>query len=391
MICLDEAYRPRSGQFVAAIAGGMHTIDALVEVYGRNVVELDAELRQYLRRSTLNAVVFNMRLVKISDNLPAAPADPFDVALTLADINNRRGLEQQTGDALGRLAAQHPARSEPHQALGYLELRTAGSEAAIAHFRKAYELGSRNPRFLYDYGRIAAGRDINEGIRALSDLLAAEPNRADVRLDLASMQLSARRHRDAFDTLLPLKQVTPEQAPKLFRALAYAAQGMGDREEARKAASRWSRHASGAEAAEANRFLEYLDNAERAREALPQSLAQPFPDPSGDAPRRLLRRPDEPEEVAPPPPKEVKGDFVRLECNQEPGPHLVLAVDSRELSFLIDQPDDIVLMGKGTDTVELRCGPQPKTPVRIEFADPGDSHPGVTGLLRVLDFNPERD
>ena len=56
---------------------------------------------------------------------------------------------------------------------------------------KAYSLGARSPRWLWDYGRLAEGEHHQEAMQAFSELLKQQPERTDVRMELAGVQLSS--------------------------------------------------------------------------------------------------------------------------------------------------------------------------------------------------------
>ena len=79
----------------------------------------------------------------------------FDVKLALADLTNRPGKEAETRKTLEDLAREDPKRPEPWAGLGYLAWRGNQIAEAVEAFGKAYELGDRSPRLLWDYGRLA--------------------------------------------------------------------------------------------------------------------------------------------------------------------------------------------------------------------------------------------
>ena len=82
--------------------------------------------------------------------------------------------------------------------------------------------GSRNPQMLWDYGRMSGGSHPAQAERALTTLLADQPNRIDVRLVLGQIQMSNKQAKDAIETLGLIKKITPADAPRLFQILAFA-------------------------------------------------------------------------------------------------------------------------------------------------------------------------
>ncbi len=117
------------------------------------------------------------------------PAQAFDVKLTLLDLSNRVGKEAETRQKLNDLASEYPKRPEPQAALGYLAWRAGEREPAARAFAAAFELGGRNPQMLWDYGRMAGNSDPSGAARALHALLDVQPDRLEVRLALAGVQL----------------------------------------------------------------------------------------------------------------------------------------------------------------------------------------------------------
>jgi hypothetical protein len=63
----------------------------------------------------------------------------------------------------------------------------------------------------------------------LKELAALEPNRAEVRIELAWSQYFAGQLNDASTTLAGITVETAEQAPRYFAALANVQLGLGDR------------------------------------------------------------------------------------------------------------------------------------------------------------------
>ena len=138
-------------------------------------------------------VFFPVKLASSREKFPATPAPSFDVKLALADLTNRPGKEADTRKALEDLTREDPKRPEPWAGLGYLAWRDGRNAEAVEAFGKAYELGARSPRFLWDFGRLAEREHPEAAINALTDLHKLESQRLDVRMELAALHLNARR------------------------------------------------------------------------------------------------------------------------------------------------------------------------------------------------------
>ena len=89
------------------------------------------------------------------------------------------------------------------------------SAGAVKDFGAAFALGGRNPQMLWDYGRLAANSDPASATTALSALLELQPARVDVRLELASIQLSGHNGREALEILSAIKPPPPPMRPVL--------------------------------------------------------------------------------------------------------------------------------------------------------------------------------
>jgi Flp pilus assembly protein TadD len=260
MLVLSNAYRAGFRQLLAEIQAGTGSEEALTKTYQKPLAQVEKELREYLRGDSFRAVLFPLKLEKPTGELPSEPAPSFDVQFMLADLTDRPGREQEAQKKFEQLALAEPQRSETYTALGYLAGRRGRLEDARRNFEKAFELGTRNPRMLWDYGRMTGNSDIAGSIRILKRLLGEQPERVDVRLELADLQLTSKRSDAALEMLKPVRKVDKEQAPRLFRILAYANLEAGNREEARIAARRFQEVAETSEhKSEAARLLDYLD------------------------------------------------------------------------------------------------------------------------------------
>ena len=267
--------------------------------------------------------------------------------------------------------------------LAYLEWRDKQLVSARDHFGKAFALGDRNPKMLWDYGRMAAGAEPSKAAEALAELLKQAPDRLEVRLELASVELNSHHAKEALETLAPVKKVTPADAPRLLMLLTYANLSAGDRVTARNAADQWKKVAATQEDRDrADRVLQSIENS--------RSEAVNVPAPAigeNDVAPRLAHRDTKPEpEHATVRRPSVAGKFVELRCGTSTA--LVIETDNGRKMFRIDDPSKLVVNGT-SQTMELTCGLQKPVPVRVEF-DPADSSSpaSIEGVARALHFNP---
>lgn len=379
MLALSPAYHPEYSRFLAAMRNGGDSADALQKVYGKSISELEKDLIRYLHGGSFQAALFPLKLEKGPESTPTEAMAPMDVKLALVDLINRPGREDEVEQRLKALSTEDSQRPDPYVSLGYLSLRRQKREEAQKYFAKAFALGSQNTRMLWDYGRLIPGENRREAIRVLQRLLMEEPENLDVRLFLAGLQLADKRPQDALQSLNVVKKVNAEDAPRLFKMLAFSNSESGNTIEAQSAAQRWvdtARTASDRE--NALHFQNYLlDSRTGSKPATELSAvtANSLPEPS---PPRSTRH-DWPF---------ATGSFVELKCDGSQAT-IVLKTTNGTRSFLIQDPTKIFVGGKGERTVDLNCGPQPGVPVRIDYEPAGTAGLALDGFVRAIHFTTE--
>jgi tetratricopeptide (TPR) repeat protein len=403
MLELSAEYSPNFGRLVEEIQKGMPSQQALEGVYGKPLGSIEKDLQNYLRRDTLNARLIPAKL-QSGERVAAEPASMFDVKLTLLDLTSGPDRQAETERKLQELVAENPKRPEPYVALGYLAGRAGRQEEALKSFETAIELGSKNPQMLWDYGRMAGRSNPSQAIRALSALLADQPNRMEVRLALAQTQLGNKQAKDAIETLSPVKKVTPADAPRFFEILAYANMDTGNRQAARANAQRWIENTQDTdERVNANRLLRYLEDLDHAAAGSAAVSARapvprPPPDDAGTDSRPALRRPELPtssgSQPAPEPGRNAFalplaiGNLVELDC-RGPLPKFLVQTADGPVALLMDDPKKVLISGLKENTIDMNCGPQKPVAVWIEYAPPDASQPGVKGIARAIHFEPQ--
>jgi hypothetical protein len=390
MLELSPQYAPRFMDFLKQILKGTSSQVAIESVYGKPLSAVEKDLQGYLRLDTFNGRIFSVKLEQ-GAKATVEPAQTFDVRLTLLDLTNSRpGKEAESRQKLTELANEFPKRPEPQSDLAYLAWRTGDTPQAVKSFGAAFELGGRNPKMLWDYGRLAANSDPAGASRALNALLTGEPARLDVRLALAGMQLTNREPKQALETLSPVKSVTSTDAPRFFQILAFARMQTGDLPNAREDANKWLSYAREPDDRQrANQLVEALNRPSRA--AMPASPASAQASSlafEGESPR--LTRPGEPsaphavETVPDPKLLSVRGTLVELDCSEAPA-KLVVQTSAGKAALLLDEPDRVIISGVPGGTVDFNCGPQKAAQVSVQF-EPAAASQRVKGSVRAIQF-----
>jgi tetratricopeptide (TPR) repeat protein len=381
MLFLDDEYRPKFSEAIRLINSGADSQDALTRVYGKSLAQIEKDLEAYLRSANFHALLVTAKLAKAGDDLPIEPLADFDRDLMLLGLLNRPGRELTIRTALEQLMHRDPKRPEPYRQLGYLAWRQGDHNTAVQNFGKAFDLGDRDPRLLWDYARLLEGSRPEDAVPPLTELLSQDSGRMEVRLELAEIYLRLNRAKDTLATLAPVRKVTPETGTRFFRSAVRANLLAGDADTARDAAEQFRKIcANEGQCAEADRLIQM---ASRAKTAL-----------SSDQPPRLLRRSSgdspvpEPAGAAyqQPAMPSVSGRFVELNCKGAQ-PRMIVDSPDGPRVFLIDDPKRVrINQGKGAP-VDLTCGPQAKPAlVRVEYDPPEPAQAGIHGLVRTLNF-----
>src|SRR5271165_724687 len=170
MLALGPDYRSNFGQVLQAISDGPPSANALEQVYGKPLKQIENELHAYWRNGQFQGSLVPFKMEKVKDELDAEPADPFDVKVLLAEIGDRPNVRDATRKTLEALVAENPKRADVYVDLADVEWREQQVDAAAKHFGTAFDLGERSPRMLWDYGRLAESSDPARSAQALAEL-----------------------------------------------------------------------------------------------------------------------------------------------------------------------------------------------------------------------------
>ncbi len=394
MLGLSEDYRPKWRDALKEIIAGKDSAEVLTSVYGKPIAAIEKDLKSYLQSTSFSAGVFDAKLENIKEKYTAEPAPPFDVKLMLLDIA-AGSTPEQTQKQLEQLAAEQPARPEPYVQMGYLEwgFGKPATDQVRELFAKAYALGGRSPRMLWDYGRMITPTKPADAVSVLTELSDLEPDRRDVKIELASAMLNAGRPDNAINTLLSLHGCTPAEASQCMGVASYAYYRMNDKEKAQTAADQYLKYAKTPQDRQSAQRL--LDALNRPTAPVPAAVLQaqaPAADSGPEAAPRLVHRPQpgDPGSIQSPPIRLagvtiVKGNFVEFLCTGGKK-QVVLETASGRQRFLMDDPQKILFLGVKDDQINLYCGEQkPAHAVELGYVAAPDGS-GADGLVRSLDY-----
>ena len=241
MLITTQEYRPGLAAVMKALDQGKTSDEALATAYGKPVNAIDADLQRYLRGNRFVAGEFPGKLINEKQPASVEPAPAFDVKVILADLAYHPGehKEDEARKLLAALISEEPSRPEPWALQGYLELQQGHAAAAAECFEKAFALGGRGPRMLWDYGQMLLASRPKDAVRVFNELVAIEPKRMDARIELAAAQLQDGQPLAAGQILTSImKSVSPAEAPRFLVIGAYVDLAQGQRDAAQTVVER---------------------------------------------------------------------------------------------------------------------------------------------------------
>ncbi len=407
MLSLSADYKAGYGKVTSGIAAGKSTAELLPAIYGKNLKQIEADLRRYIQNNSVMTLIFDLQFDKSYDKIPPREASAYEWGMAQADLLAGTSKYDAARIRLEALTKGEPTRPEAWESLAFLHwmARQENHEKlSAAAFLKAQELKSANPNLAY--WAPALTRDFTLTGASLRGLVERHPNYVDGRIRLAEHLLYEGEFTKSYDELKKVKKISPRQAPRYFPVLIQTTWRMNKLEECRVGASQFKQVAkTESERESAAKWFTYAMKdppPPRAAESVEQVAAV-----------RRANRPDPDNPFAPPPPPppeefipdgtgvdvvkegneirivrtkmtQLEGLLVNLECKN---PQAILSVKSAEgvTRILIEDPTNINLkMGEETK-MELTCGPQ-STKVKVGYFPRENAAEKTVGALSTLEF-----
>lgn len=224
MLAVSEDYSRRFNAFLYAVSSGRPAAGALAAVYGKSLAAVEADLDEYLRRRSLPALLYRIRLEAAPAQAAVASLQKSELDLSVADLlssNASAGAEAQ--GKLRELASAHPQEPGFEESLGYVALRQHETDQARVHFANAVERQSNDAAAVYNAARLEqdAGVPAGEVIPLLQRALDLDPNYLPARIDLGFLAGKAKQFDLAVSALSQLKTVEPRLAFEVYFEIAY--------------------------------------------------------------------------------------------------------------------------------------------------------------------------
>jgi tetratricopeptide (TPR) repeat protein len=388
MLYLSPAYGHKFSNFLAAVARGMSTPDALQSIYGKTVSEVGKDAANYVRQSSVHAALFNITLSKSDLDAQVSDLSDFQIGLALANLLATR--VQTAPEAQRRLLAlerQYSQNSNVEESLGYLAWQQNNLPEACRHFALAVEHGSKNARMIYDYAGLerSNGAPPQKVISLLQNVIALEPDNVDAEILLADQEIGRQQYGAALSVLSRVHSVKPEQAYNFFAISAFCQANLHDPDTARNFAQKALQYAkTPSERQQIDNLLSFLDQAKQASAV----AASPQPGNRTDTnqaervesvataeqrvPASLAR-----DEGLP----RMLGKTKAFECGHGTF-RLHIQTANREVVFAMNDVQDIVV--RNVKELKWSCGALPSRDVTVVYQP--SSHENIEGTVAELIF-----
>ncbi len=224
MLAVSEPYSRRFSTFVSLVSSGRPVREALRVVYGKELLTVEADLDGYIRRRTLPALLFDIRVGSTLAQATFTPLSKAELDLSVADLLSSNAAAGPEAEAKVReLASAHPEEAGFEESLGYLALRKHQTDAARVHFGNAVERQSNDPVAIYNSARLQqdSGAPPSEVIPMLERVLALNPDYEPARIELGFTAAKAKQFELALATFSQMKSIEPRLAFEIYFSMAY--------------------------------------------------------------------------------------------------------------------------------------------------------------------------
>jgi len=379
------------------------------------MLRLESDLQNYMKRNDrfyASLIPFTPTKTKSESTAERLSPSQVEATLTLLLLNQPLKKDQ----IAARIAKLDRDTWEGHEALGYWQWRNGDLAAARQHLSTAIRLGATSAKLHYDAARAAmyAADRNHDSLAYLQKAISLYPEWVDAKLQLIEQYLYVGENEKALDVGREFKKISPAQASRLFRALAYAellvngpapasptmrraresARSDFDRSECDRLEKFVQLYQHGTRTTLAEQMRSIRESADRAESASYEDgvvTADPDRRPriqrtelamAEDSPsREILMRPADS--------TPLDGLLVHMECS---GSFPILRFDSdshKGLEIEMRDPQKVnlqlLLPGEQLKPLELQCGPQSRK-VKITYAKPsGDQQRGQLRTIQYVD------
>lgn len=373
MLALSPGYSAGFEQLITGRGEG------LTKIYGTPMEPIERDLHAWVVQGGKAAI--ELPPVHSEFIAPAiTDVSPLASRLLLAQLLLAAGEFDRAEVLFSALRREVPDSADVSAALGMIALHRGDSEGARIAWKRAIDEGIADAKLCYQYAILAdqAGLPPDDIRAALERAIALQPNFDDAHYQLALSEKNARHYEAALEHFRAVRVVPDARAFAYWLALADTFNELGRRDEARSAAQHAAEHATTA--------------AERAHADEQAYVAQTDPDVqfAHDANGRLqlvtTRKPHEQSDWNPfiepgDDMRRIQGELRAVDC----GDVTTIRVEAAGQLIALAIPDLQHVQMRHAQP-EFVCGPQPKTPVIVDYARKLGA--AAEGIVRGMDFIP---
>lgn len=237
MLMVDKRYREGAPRLLSTALQGMKPAYLFSQLYGKTPIEVDKDLRAYIRREAFGTSTARFPPAARSAASPE-PVPAFEASVLLAGLlASQLGRDEETRATLVELLTEQPDHLPLLEMRAFFELRTLGGAAAQLAFQRAIDHGSRNPLILAQHGLLIAPNDPAGAADFLQRAAALTPENAEIRIRAAAAQLVVCKPAEAMSMLAAVVRIPSNLLFTYYQVAATANAALGKTEAATAAAA----------------------------------------------------------------------------------------------------------------------------------------------------------
>jgi hypothetical protein len=238
MLLFSPQYSREAGALWAAFNSGAIDGPALASIYGRSIETIDSDLRAWI-----GAPKSTMRLPGIparDQRLRVSSVNQADSGSVLAALILASGDLDRAQAVYRSLQTQRTSDPAVAAALGSIALRKHDDVKAILEWKRAFDLGVRDPVLCYQYATLleSAHAPDDQIAAALRRAIELKPRYDDARFRLGLLESSRQNYAAALDQLRAMRSVPRARAYTYWLAIASALLETDQRPAAKAAAEK---------------------------------------------------------------------------------------------------------------------------------------------------------
>ncbi len=382
MLLFSPQYSRKAGALWAAFNTGVLEGPALVSLYGRSLETIDSDLRTWI--DVPKSAVPLPGIPRRDQRLRASSVSQADSESVLAALVLASG-DLDRAQAIYR-SLQSERSSDPAVAatLGTIALRKHDEVKATLEWKRAFDLGMRDPVLCYQYATLleSAHAPDDQIAAALERAIELKPGYDDARFRLGLLESSRQNYAAALEQLRAMRSVPHARAYGYWLAIASALLETDQRPAAKAAAEKAVRFAATPD----ERELAALMKLDTETDVTVQFAR----DSQGNLQMVTRRKPhgatgwnpfiELGDQI-----RTVTGRIRKVECNAGAITGLEIGDTSPGVRVSLPDPSHVLIEG---GKPEFYCGAGDGRKATIEYAATPDGE-GRAGILRGMHFKPE--